>query len=43
MQWIILIGDKELTLDKIRNMRHYDNVSRYDWEKSTYKESTLFP
>ena len=30
MQWIILIGDKTLSLDAIRDIKHYDSTSSHD-------------
>lgn len=30
MQWIILIGDKNLTLDSIKAIKHYDSIKSYD-------------
>ena len=36
MQWIILIGDKELALDKIKKIKHYNSVSSYDVDETRY-------
>ena len=36
MQYIILIGDESLTLDSIRNIKHYDSTSSHDVDIDRY-------
>ena len=30
MQWIILIGDRNLTLDSVKAIKHFDSIKSYD-------------
>lgn len=36
MQWIILIGDENLTLKSIKSIEHYDSIRVYDVNENRY-------
>lgn len=36
MQWIILIGNEELNLNKIKSIEHFDSINSYDVHENRY-------
>lgn len=36
MQWVILIGDKGLTLESIKSVKHYNSTRSYDVHENRY-------